>query len=268
MKLKKLLMTTGLTFGLVVMFALTSFAGKWHWGDYGWWYELSDGSYAKNGLWSIDGEKYAFDSHGWMISNDWFQGTKGWYYCTNSGAVARNQWVGNYYMGSDGIMLTNTWTPDGYYVNELGEYDPSMGGGNKDEEISEYYTIDGNWDNRDQSGYSKDNRVDLWINVDPGDAYLATMDFGLYMSSGTPYSLYDSVNPNGDSLKIATVDGLNWGCRSTISDKWYDMTYNGKDTITLYWRSTAWTSSGKLIFKRRSGGRLLNSWDSGSGGVG
>jgi hypothetical protein len=67
---------------------------------------------------------------------------------------------------------------------------------------------------------------------------------------------------------MATADGYKWGGRSTISDKWYDMTYNGKDTITLQWRSTAWTSSGKLVFKRRSGGRIMRAWDNGSGGVG
>ena len=270
MMLKKTLTTLGLTCFLVMLFSLTALAhsGDWEWGDYGWWYEYTNGSYPKDGIYTIAGEKYYFDKHGWMKENYWYDPGSGWRYFTGSGAMAHDQWVGDYYVGSDGIMLTSTWTPDGYYVDATGKYDPSKGRQGSSDDISEYYSIDGYYDNRDQSGYSTDKRVDLWVDVDPGDEYLANLDFGLYMSSGTPYDLYDSANPNGDTLKMATADGYKWGGRSTISDKWYDMTYNGKDTITIQWRSTAWTSSGKLVFKRRSGGRIMRSWDNGSGGVG
>ncbi len=270
MKLKKTLTTLGLTCFLMMLFSLTALAlsGDWKEGDYGWWYEYSDGSYPKGGIYSIDDKYYAFDKHGWMKSNEWVQTNSGnWYYFTGSGVMATDQWIGDYYVGSDGLMLTDTWTPDGYYVDSSGKYVESKGKQGNYNDSGEYYTIDGNWDNRDQSGYSKDKRVDLWVEVDPGDAYIGSMDFGLYMSSGTPYSLYDSANPNGDSLKIGSADGYKWGCRSTISDKWYDMTYNGKDTITLEWRTSGWTSSGKLIFKRRSGGRLLYTGN-GTGAVG
>ena len=47
MMLKKTLTTLGLTCFLVMLFSLTALAhsGDWEWGDYGWWYEYTNGSY-------------------------------------------------------------------------------------------------------------------------------------------------------------------------------------------------------------------------------
>ena len=47
-----------------------------------------------------------------------------WYYFHSDGAMAVSEWVDEnglwYYLGSDGKMLTNTVTPDGYYVGADG----------------------------------------------------------------------------------------------------------------------------------------------------
>ena len=265
-----------LTVLLTLLLSSAAFAGRWERTGNGWKFRRDNGYYAANIMLKIDGEWYAFDGYELMISNRWVMADGDWHYCTNSGAVARNQWIENkYYVGDDGVMLTNTWTPDGYYVNELGEWDPSKhqqqqnqsGYSQQNSGIpSEYYTIDGYYDNRTQPGYRDDYRVDAWIELNPADVYLATLNFGLYSPTGTGYSLYDSANPNGDTLELATIDGLQWSGRSTISDKWYTLTYNGKDEIILQWRTTGWTSSGKLVFKRRSGGRKFQNWS--GGGVG
>ncbi|WP_051671520.1 hypothetical protein [Oribacterium sp. P6A1] len=54
---------------------------------------------------------------GWEYEyGDWY------YYDDYSGYYLANQWVGNYYLGSDGAMLINSWTPDGYYVGSDGEW--------------------------------------------------------------------------------------------------------------------------------------------------
>ena len=55
-------------------------------------------------------------------------------------------------------------------------------------------------------------------------------------------------------------------CRSEIRDDWFDMEYDGKDTIVLHWRRPTWNSGGTLIFKRRSGGTKWKYWS--AGGVG
>lgn len=73
----------------------------------GWWYRFSDGTYPTNGWLQINGLWYCFDSVGYMRTG-WIQAGSAWYYCdTNSGA-----------------MLTNTRTPDGYYVDVNGIWIP------------------------------------------------------------------------------------------------------------------------------------------------
>ena len=38
------------------------------------------------------------------------------------GKVKKNAWQGAYYLGTDGVMMTNVFTPDGFYVGENGVY--------------------------------------------------------------------------------------------------------------------------------------------------
>ena len=52
----------------------------------------------------------------------WKQIKSNWYFFNASGAMLKSSWQGNYYLGSDGVMLTNTFTPDGYYVGADGVY--------------------------------------------------------------------------------------------------------------------------------------------------
>ncbi len=264
---------TGLLLGalLSLVLAVAAFAGDWIEDSNGWWYLKDDGSYPAGVMTVIDGKWYAFNSYGYMISDQWVKADGDWYYMTGSGAMAKDQWIGDYYVGGDGIMVTNSWIGS-YYVGADGKWIPNYGQEQESSSSSssgipnEYYTIDGNWDNRQQSGFRDDYRVDCWIELNNDDPYMATMNFGLYTTTGTGYSLYDDNNPNGDDLAIATVDGLNWGCRSEIRDDWFDMEYDGKDTIVLHWRRPTWNSGGTLIFKRRSGGSKWKYWS--AGGVG
>ena len=70
----------------------------------GWWYRYADGSYPTNGWLQINNQWYCFDSVGYMRTG-WVQAGDGnYYYCDLT----------------NGNMVTNTWTPDGYYVNESG----------------------------------------------------------------------------------------------------------------------------------------------------
>ena len=52
----------------------------------------------------------------------WVQNASKWYYYDANGVMATNRWEGNYYLGSDGAMLTNTTTPDGYQVGADGAW--------------------------------------------------------------------------------------------------------------------------------------------------
>ncbi|SDZ97788.1 Putative cell wall binding repeat-containing protein [Oribacterium sp. KHPX15] len=76
--------------------------GQWIQDQYGWWYRNPDGSWTSNGWQQINGKFYYFNSYGYMQTG-WILWDYQYYYC-----------------GADGAMLTNTTTPDGYYVNSAG----------------------------------------------------------------------------------------------------------------------------------------------------
>lgn len=243
------------TFGMVlailmaILFATPAFAG-WEGGPGHWWWRNSDGSYPHDGAATIDGVRYVFDSNGYVKENAWTQMSNGkWYYSLEGGAIARNQWVGDYYLGSDGYMLVNTVTPDGYNVGADGRW---IGAGQNSNKYQEYWYIDGDYDNRDQTGYRDTHRVDMHVYLSGGwDGCI--IEFALYDITGTGYNLYDKYNPNGDRLVCSTSDGYNWTATSTYWGDTYTFTYDGHDTIKLKWRNTTW-GGGNMTFKRRGGG--------------
>ncbi len=72
-----------------------------------WWYRYNNGGYPSNGWEQIGGKWYCFDSQGYMRTG-WIKGSDGnWYYCD----------------ATSGAMLTNAWTPDGYYVDSNGVWE-------------------------------------------------------------------------------------------------------------------------------------------------
>ena len=71
-----------------------------------WLYKHSDGSYTINKFENISGQTYYFDAYGYMVTG-WRVINGQWYFFNNSGSMVRNQWVGNYYLKSDGIMANN-----------------------------------------------------------------------------------------------------------------------------------------------------------------
>ena len=50
----------------------------------------------------------------------WEQEGDRWRYYNEQGDMLRSTWVGNYYVGADGVMQTNTLTSDGYWLDESG----------------------------------------------------------------------------------------------------------------------------------------------------
>jgi len=65
-----------------------------------WWYQHDDGGYT---------------------SNDWEEIDGVWYYFYSDGYMAHDTWIGDYYVGSDGGMLKDTTTPDGFRVGADGK---------------------------------------------------------------------------------------------------------------------------------------------------
>ena len=89
----------------------------------------SDGSMATN-AW-VDNDRYYVGEDGSWDKNvkkpeekkqGWVKEGGTWYYY-NQGIMVRNAWVGNYWLGSDGKMVTSAWVDnDRYYVGSNGAW--------------------------------------------------------------------------------------------------------------------------------------------------
>ena len=67
-------------------------------------------------------EGYYLGADGKCVKNQWIKDGGKDYFMDANGKVKKNAWQGAYYLGKDGVMLTNTFTPDGYYVGANGIY--------------------------------------------------------------------------------------------------------------------------------------------------
>ncbi|MBQ7535187.1 MAG: hypothetical protein IJT43_06150 [Stomatobaculum sp.] len=103
MNKKKITFLLSAAFSMIVLFSGTVFAYGWQSSGGRWWYGTN-----------FDNSKYY--SSGWQLID------RAWYYFDDDGWMVQDQWVGNYYLGSSGAMLTNAWTPDGYWVGSDGKW--------------------------------------------------------------------------------------------------------------------------------------------------
>lgn len=77
--------------------------------------------YYKYGWFEDDGTWYYGDGNG-NRKTGWQTLDGKWYYFHSDGAMASDEWIDDCYLGADGAMLVNCWTPDGYYVGEDGKW--------------------------------------------------------------------------------------------------------------------------------------------------
>lgn len=91
--------------------ALGANSGSWQKSADGtrWWWRYNDGSWPADQWLSIGGAWYYFDASGYMCTGWVLVGGNYYYLDTNTGA-----------------MLSNTRTPDGFWVNQDGVYIPNM----------------------------------------------------------------------------------------------------------------------------------------------
>ena len=96
----------------------------WQFADNVWYYLGTDGI-MQTGWITYNGSTYYLRPWGGMMVNGWYQIDGKWYYFQSWGGTAKSRWLYGldkkwYYVGTDGVMLTNTRTPDGYYVDANG----------------------------------------------------------------------------------------------------------------------------------------------------
>ena len=121
----------------------SQYFGSWIQSNGRWWFKHNDGSYTSNGWEKINRTWYRFDNSGWMqtgwvkdgswyyldgsgaMKTGWLKDNGSWYYLDSSGAMktgwmkVSGKW---YYAYSSGALAINTTTPDGYRVNDNGEW--------------------------------------------------------------------------------------------------------------------------------------------------
>ncbi len=113
-----------------------------------WWYRHADGSYTTSGWEEIDGQKYYFDSAGWMVTG-WQWVEDKCYYLTSSGALATDTWIGSYYVDENGVWIPEAakdeWILSGnrwWYRHTDGSYT-----------VSGWELINGSWYYFDSAGW-------------------------------------------------------------------------------------------------------------------
>lgn len=132
----------------------SEYNSKWIKDNKGWWYQYSDGTWPHLRWESLNyngvNKWYYFNEDGYMTTgwllwnNNWYylnpisDGTQGsmttgwklinnnWYYFDPIIGAMKIGWIKLedkwYYLRGDGVLLVNATTPDGYYVNDKGEW--------------------------------------------------------------------------------------------------------------------------------------------------
>ena len=89
----------------------------------------SDGKMATNSW--VDNNRYYVGANGAWVKDakrkqGWVKQANSWYYYESNGTLARNKWVGDYWLGTDGKMATNSWVDNEYYyVDANGKWIPN-----------------------------------------------------------------------------------------------------------------------------------------------
>ena len=90
----------------------------------------SDGKMATNS-WVDNNRYYVGDNGAWVkdakrTKQGWVKQANSWYYYESNETLARNKWIGDYWLGTDGKMSTNSWVDNGYYyVDANGKWIPN-----------------------------------------------------------------------------------------------------------------------------------------------
>ena len=176
------------------------YQASWKKDSKGWWYGDDSGWYAKDDRYYIDGEKYDFDSSGYLIEYGWKKNDKGWYYQFDEESYASAEWIDGYWIGADGYWNykpRGQWYEDEkgkYYMDSSGYYEKNQG-----------VFIDGEHCKFDGKGYlveythleSNDKNTEVKFNVS-----LDTKD----EAAKQLQSLLTRMIDNGESVKVK-LDG-------------------------------------------------------------
>ncbi len=152
----------------------------------------------------------------------WKQDSIGWWVENEDGSYLKNQWYQSpesglwYYMGTDGYMLTNTTTPDGYLVNADGVWnqtDVASAQQNNSTLTASDFIIYGdsemNWYNNSFLDYCKEEAGDSWAIAPYSRDWPITTNRGISFESsradvinayGNPSQTFSEVTAENDGM--------------------------------------------------------------------
>lgn len=163
---KSVLFATAIIAG-TMMISIPTFAntGGWKRDNRGWWYQYSDGSYSSSSWVNINSIWYYMGSSGYMQTG-WLNYGGGWYYLDAANGDMKVGWISinnlwYYFNPSNGGRLdVNTTTPDGYYVDGSGVYQPGVSRGNSNSTTQQRITNKSNSNSQKHSNTSDQNDSD------------------------------------------------------------------------------------------------------------
>ena len=131
-----------------------------------------------------------------LAAQGWVKAGNTWSFYNNNGALARNTWVGNYWLGADGKMVTNAWVDNGrYYVDGNGAW---VKDAKKPETKEQGWKKEGTvWYYLDGKGVPVKNKWigNYWLGTDGKMATNAWVDNGRYYVGSNGAWVKDAKKP-------------------------------------------------------------------------
>ena len=215
----------------------------------------SDGKMVTNSW--VDGGKYYVGSQGWWVKDakkpadaqkspekktGWSKNGNSWYYYDAQGNQIKNAWVGSYWIGSDGKMITDRWVDGGkYYVGSQGWWE-------KDAVKKTGWSQTGNtWFLYDNEGNIVKNRWsgNYWLGTDGKMVTNSWVDGGKYYVGADGKWVSDALKP-GETRKGWTKAGSTWyffnDKGNQVKNAWVGNYWIGSDGKMV---TNSWVDGGK-----------------------
>ena len=215
----------------------------------------SDGKMVTNSW--VDGGKYYVGSQGWWVKDakkpadaqkspekktGWSKNGNSWYYYDAQGNQIKNAWVGSYWIGSDGKMITDRWVDGGkYYVGSQGWWE-------KDAVKKTGWSQTGNtWFLYDNEGNIVKNRWsgNYWLGTDGKMVTNSWVDGGKYYVGADGKWVSDALKP-GETRKGWTKAGSTWHFYNDkgnqVKNAWVGNYWIGSDGKMV---TNSWVDGGK-----------------------